>query len=152
MPLPSFSDRNPCAVLCEQWLRSFKADCAPDSLYQGRSANASSNVAFEGNLSGLRNDENELSDSDVLDTQSELDTDYNKLTGAFLEADVYSAKRFLERNWGYTCDCKGGREENEAEHANWCEQQRYSLLDMTEQWRKIAVPDSIVYASPLILW
>ncbi|KAI7764416.1 hypothetical protein LZL87_003621 [Fusarium oxysporum] len=39
------------------------------------------------------------SDSDVLDTQGEIDIDYNKLTGAFWESDVYSAKRFLERNW-----------------------------------------------------
>ncbi|KAH6974901.1 hypothetical protein EDB80DRAFT_830411 [Ilyonectria destructans] len=87
------------------------------------------------------------SDSDVSDSQSEIDIDDNA-TGAPLESDVYSAKCFLERNWGRACDCEEEEEENEVGNVSRDGQPGIGLRDMAEYWRSLAVPDSIGNAPP----
>jgi hypothetical protein len=47
-----------------------------------------------------------------------------------LESDVHLAKCFLERNWGYTCDCEEEAEENEVEHTKNNESPVHGLLDI----------------------
>jgi hypothetical protein len=88
------------------------------------------------------------SDSDVLDNQSEIDIEDDDTTKASLESDIYLAKCFLERNWGRTCNCEEEGEENDVEQASQNEQQVLGLLDMTDYWRNIGLPDSISNASP----
>jgi hypothetical protein len=54
------------------------------------------------------------SQSDVSDIRSEVEIDdEDKPISVSVESDAHSAKCFLERNWGYTCDCEGRQKKTE---------------------------------------
>ncbi|KAF4947724.1 hypothetical protein FSARC_13898 [Fusarium sarcochroum] len=89
------------------------------------------------------------SESDVSDMRSEVEIDdEDERISVSLESDAHSAKCFLERNWGYNCDCEEEAEENGIENTNNDEPQVHGLLDMIDYWRSFAVPSSIGRASP----
>jgi hypothetical protein len=89
------------------------------------------------------------SQSDVSDMRSEVEIDdEDEPISVSVESDAHSAKCFLERNWGCTCDCEGEAEENGIARIHDNEPQVYGLLDMVDYWRGLAVPDSIGRASP----
>ncbi|KAL5603551.1 hypothetical protein FOVSG1_006301 [Fusarium oxysporum f. sp. vasinfectum] len=89
------------------------------------------------------------SQSDVSDMQGEVEIDdEDEPISVSVESDAHSAKCFLERNWGCTCDCEGEAEENGIARIHDNEPQVYGLLDMVDYWRGLAVPDSIGRASP----
>ncbi|KAH7231323.1 uncharacterized protein BKA55DRAFT_714563 [Fusarium redolens] len=153
-----------------------EAGCIVDLLYEKGDVTTSSYIAFEDDLGRLRNDRNtrqheeeaaegatsdlesqpenawepdSSSESDVSDMRSEVEIgDEDERISVSLESDVHSAKCFLERNWGYTCDCEEEAEENEVEHTENNEPPVHGLLDMADYWRGLAVPDSIGRASP----
>ncbi|EXL64273.1 hypothetical protein FOPG_19459 [Fusarium oxysporum f. sp. conglutinans race 2 54008] len=89
------------------------------------------------------------SQSDVSDMRSEVEIDdEDEPISVSVESDAHSAKCFLERNWGCTCDCEGEAEENGIARIQDNVPQVYGLLDMVDYWRGLAVPDSIGRASP----
>ncbi|KAF5658233.1 hypothetical protein FHETE_9993 [Fusarium heterosporum] len=90
------------------------------------------------------------SESDVSDMRSEAEIvdDDDENISVSLESDIYSAKCFLERNWGYTCGCEEDEEEDEIEYTDNDEPQAHGMLDMVDYWQGLGVPDSIGRTSP----
>ncbi|KAH6972593.1 hypothetical protein EDB80DRAFT_596255, partial [Ilyonectria destructans] len=57
--------------------------------------------------------------------------------------DFYSAKYFLERNWGYIYNYKEEEEEYKVGNISWNRQPGISLRDIAEYWQSLIVPDLI---------